>query len=133
MNKHTITYTDYNGVKRTDDFYFNLSQYDVIKLDETYPEGFQKAYDDAVESNDTRKITRIFLDMIMRAYGKKSADGMHFQKSEELSEDFVSGPAFDALLAELTSDRKVMEDFFFQTISQDIRNRAALNAAAPLA
>ena len=30
MIKETVTYTDYNGVTRTEDFYFNMSKIDVM-------------------------------------------------------------------------------------------------------
>ena len=32
MRKETITYTDYNGVERTEDFYFNLSQAEILEM-----------------------------------------------------------------------------------------------------
>ena len=30
MLKKTITYTDYNGMERTEDFYFNLTKAEVV-------------------------------------------------------------------------------------------------------
>ena len=32
MNKETITYTDLNGVQRTEDFWFNLSKHLIPEL-----------------------------------------------------------------------------------------------------
>ena len=130
MYKKTITFFDYNDVEHKEDFYFNLSTLDIHKLNKSYPEGFTKAYEDAVASSDTRLITDIFLDMIMRSYGIKSADGMKFEKSEELSKDFMSSPAFDALLEELTTDENAMKDFFYGIIPRNLQNRAAQSLAA---
>ena len=31
MLKKTIKYTDYNGVERTEDFYFNLSKAEIME------------------------------------------------------------------------------------------------------
>lgn len=33
MLKKTITYTDYNGVERTEDFYFNLTKSELLVLE----------------------------------------------------------------------------------------------------
>ena len=130
MYKKNINFTDYNGNKHEETFYFNLSTLDIHKLDKAYPDGFAAAYEAAVKSSDSRLITDIFIDLIMRSYGKKSDDGMHFDKNEELSEAFVSGPAFEALLEELTSDQNAMTDFFYGIIPQNLQNRAASNPAA---
>ena len=32
MLKKTITYTDYNGNSRTEDFYFNLTKTELMKM-----------------------------------------------------------------------------------------------------
>ena len=128
MFKKEITYKDYNGNSHTENFYFNLSRLDIHKLDKSYEKGFQEAYDAAIAANNTRAITDIFLDMIFRAYGKKSDDGMSFEKSEEISEKFMNGPAFEALLEELTNDPKAMETFFYGIIPQNVNS-----AVTPLA
>ena len=33
MLKKTITYTDYNGMERTEDFYFNLSKAELMEME----------------------------------------------------------------------------------------------------
>ena len=33
MLKRTMTYTDYNGLSRTEDFYFNLTQAEVTEME----------------------------------------------------------------------------------------------------
>ena len=33
MLKKTITYTDYNGAERTEDFYFNLSKAEITEME----------------------------------------------------------------------------------------------------
>ena len=32
MLKKTITYNDYNGAERTEDFYFNLTEAEVVEM-----------------------------------------------------------------------------------------------------
>ena len=36
MTKETITYTDLNGVQRTEDFYFDLSKPEIVKMQEQF-------------------------------------------------------------------------------------------------
>ena len=36
MLKKTITYTDYNGSQRTEDFYFNLSKAEIAEMECRY-------------------------------------------------------------------------------------------------
>ena len=36
-----MTYTDYDGNERTEDFYFSMSEVDLIKMDAKYPGGMQ--------------------------------------------------------------------------------------------
>ena len=40
MLKKTVTYTDYNGTERTEDFYFNLSKAEVIEMETTTAGGY---------------------------------------------------------------------------------------------
>ena len=35
MLKKTIKYTDYNGVERTEDFYFNITKAEAIEMEMT--------------------------------------------------------------------------------------------------
>ena len=42
MLKKTVTYVDYNGVERTEDFYFNLSKAEVTEMELSVEGGFSK-------------------------------------------------------------------------------------------
>lgn len=132
MIKKTITYTDYNGVQRTEDFYFNLSKPDLVELDVEYPEGFAEKIKNVMETNDKKEMVRIFKDLIMRSYGVKDADGRHFKKSKELSEEFVETPAYGELFMEIGYDSKAAADFLNGLIPSDLQN-ATQNLAAPMA
>lgn len=67
----TITYTDYNGVSRTEDFYFNLSRPEIIEM-EYSPEGsLTKMIEKLVSPADTPTIIRLIKDFILKSYGEK--------------------------------------------------------------
>ncbi len=117
MIKETVTYTDYNGAIRTEDFYFNLSKIDVFKM---ISEGgdIQKraseiqALAEQIEKNDTEKtrmdaITKTFefvSDLVSRSYGQKSEDGRRFIKNPQLTAEFTESEAYGELVMSLMTD-----------------------------
>ena len=46
---------------------------------------------------------KIYKDIILKSYGKKSADGKRFIKSQEMSKEFSETNAFESLYLELLS------------------------------
>lgn len=104
MYKKTITYTDYNGVERTEDFYFNLSKAEVIELEAAESGGYGEMLKRIVAAQDAPTIMKLFKEFIFKSYGEKSADGKYFNKSAELSEAFEHTEAYSELFMLLCTD-----------------------------
>ena len=83
MLKKSITYTDYNGVERTEDFWFNLSKAEIMEMEMSTTGGLAELIKKIVQVQDAPAIIKIFKDLILKAYGEKSADGKHFMKEDE--------------------------------------------------
>ena len=64
MLKKTITYTDYNGVERTEDFYFNLSKAEVMEMEMSTTGGLAEMINRIVAAQDAPAIIKIFKDLI---------------------------------------------------------------------
>ena len=111
MLKKTVTYVDYNGVERTEDFYFNLSKAEVAEMELSVEGGFSKMLEEIVRSNDNVRIVELFKQMVLKAYGEKSADGKRFVKSKELSEAFSQTEAYSEIFMELALDEKAAAAF----------------------
>lgn len=111
MLKRTITYTDYEGNTRTEDFYFNLSQAEVMKMEMSEDGGLEKLLKKIIADQNHTKIVEYFDDFIMRAYGEKSPDGKRFVKSPELSKAFSETEAYSILFMELCTDAKAIAAF----------------------
>ena len=111
MLKKTVTYVDYNGVERTEDFYFNLSKAEVAEMELSVEGGFSKMLEEIVKSNDNVRIVELFKQMVLKAYGEKSADGKRFIKSKELSEAFSQTEAYSEIFMELALDEKAAAAF----------------------
>lgn len=104
MLKKTITYTDYNGVERTEDFYFNLSKAELMDMEMGIEGGMVELINKIVAAKDNPAIMAIFKKLVLQAYGEKSADGKRFIKSEELSTAFSQTEAYSDLYMELSTN-----------------------------
>ena len=104
MLKKTIKYTDYNGVERTEDFYFNITKAEAIEMEMTTTGGMSAMIEKIISTQDTPALFKLFKDIILKAYGEKSPDGKTFMKSEEISNAFSRTEAYSELLTELVSD-----------------------------
>lgn len=104
MLKKTITYTDYNGVERTEDFYFNLSKAEIAEMELSTDGGFAEMIQRIVNAKDAAAIVDIFKKMILKAYGIKSDDGKRFMKSKDISEAFSQTEAYSQLFIELSTN-----------------------------
>lgn len=111
MLKKTVTYIDYNGNERTEDFYFNLSKAEVTEMELSVNGGLSKMLENIVASNDAAQIIATFKDIVLKAYGEKSPDGKRFIKSKELSEAFSQTEAYSEIFMELALDDKAAADF----------------------
>ena len=101
MLKKTINYVDYNGVERKEDFYFNLTKAEVTEMELSVDGGLSQMIEQLVNAKDNKQIIALFKEIILKAYGEKSADGRRFIKSKELSEAFSQTEAYSELFVEL--------------------------------
>lgn len=111
MLKKTITYTDYNGNQRTEDFYFNLTKAEAVEMNFNEAGGMEEAIKRIVDAKDNKAIITVFKDMILKAYGEKSPDGKRFIKSKEISDAFAQTEAYSDLFMELASDSDKAAEF----------------------
>ena len=111
MLKLTRTYEDYNGNSRTEDFYFNLTQAEVIEMEVSVDGGLVEYINRIVAAQNGREIIALFKDLVLRAYGEKSADGKRFIKNQEIRDAFSQTEAYSDLFMELATDAKAAADF----------------------
>lgn len=111
MLKKIIPYIDLNGVQRTEDFYFNLSKPEVVKMQTSVKGGYDVQLKSIGAGADGGQIMEFFEDLIYRSYGVKSEDGRRFMKSDEISRSFMETPAYEVLFEELVTDSKKAAEF----------------------
>lgn len=119
MLKKSIKYTDYNGVERTEDFWFNLSKAEIMEMELSTTGGLAELIQKIVKEQDAPAIIKIFKDLVLKAYGEKSPDGKRFIKSDELSLAFSQTEAYSNLFMELATDADAAAEFVKGIIPAD--------------
>lgn len=124
MLKKTITYTDYNGVERREDFWFNLSKAELMEMELGVTGGLAEYMRRIVSAQDQPSLIKIFKDIILKSYGEKSADGKRFVKIDEhgipLSLGFSQTEAYSILFMELSTDDEAAAAFINGIVPADV-------------
>lgn len=108
MLKKTVKYTDYNGVEKTEDFFFNLNQAEIMEMELSKDGGLAEAIQRIVDAKDVPAIIAVFKELVLKAYGEKSADGKYFRKKDAdgrpLYRNFEETEAYSIIFMELATD-----------------------------
>lgn len=123
MFQKAITYEDYNGNKKTKNFYFNLTRSEIAKMHLMTDGGLDQMIKKMIESGSNKEIFTYFENFVLSCYGEKSADGEEFIKNDEIREKFRNHPAYDVLFMEfIDGGDKAMSDFINAVVPRDMQN-----------
>lgn len=125
MLKKTISYLDYDGIHRTEEFYFNLTKAELIEMELAVDGGVAQTLQNIVDSKDNKAIIESFKDIILRAYGVRSEDGRRFIKNDQVREEFSQTAAFSELFVQLATDANAGAEFVNGLVPQDLAAEAA--------
>lgn len=123
MLKKTVTYIDYNGTERTEDFYFNMNQVEAIELEYGAIPG-KSLTDMLVEmssTSDAVMIIKLLKEFLLKSYGEKSPDGKRFIKNQDIRDAFEQSPAFPKIYLELASNAEYAAEFITGVIPSEVR------------
>ncbi len=120
MLKKTITYVDFNGEERTEDFYFNLTKAEILEMNFSTYGGLDKMIEKIIATNDTPKIVSMFKELVLKSYGEKSDDGKRFIKNDDVRAAFSQTQAYSDIFMELATDEKAASDFVNAIVPKDI-------------
>lgn len=133
MLKKTIKYTDYDGMEREEDFYFNLTESELMVMELSEDGGLKKMMEKIIREKNRPKIIEIFQNMIKMSYGEKSPDGKRFVKSEEISRAFTQTPAYDKLFMELATDEDAAISFIRGIVPPEMSSNVSTEKKEPVA
>lgn len=128
MVKKTVTYTDYNGVERTEDFYFNFNKAELLEMEVSAVGGMSERIQRIIDSKDNHILIKEFKDIVLKAYGVKSEDGRRLIKTPEMTEAFTQTEAYSQIFMELATDSDAAVAFMKGIIPQDVDNKSSIPA-----
>lgn len=123
MLKKTVTYVDFDGNERTEDFFFNLTEQEIAEMELSTEGGLGNFINKAVAAKSQVELIELFKKLILAAYGVKSADGRRFVKNDAVREDFMSTQAFSDIYMELVHDADKASAFFNGIVPKE-KNKA---------
>lgn len=130
MIKETITYVDYNGIERKEDFYFNLTKAEIMEMEMSTQGGLAEMIQRIVAAQDLPAIIKVFKDLIIKAYGVKSPDGKRFIKNDDIVNEFVQTEAFSQMFMKLATDADAAANFVNGIIPADMAQQVNAKALA---
>jgi len=123
MLKKLIEYTDYNGKKRKENFYFYLNKAELTEMELGTIGGMRNLIQLITDKQDIPEIIKAFKTIILKSYGEKSPDGVRFIKSPELSEAFMQTEAYSNLFMELISNADSAATFINAIVPEDLQKK----------
>lgn len=132
MLKKTITYVDYNGQERKEDHYFNLSKAELMEMEMSTTGGWASMMQRIIDAQDAPSLIKMFKELILKAYGEKSADGKRFVKVENgkrLADEFAQTEAYSELFMELATDADAASNFVTGIIPAELAAEAKKQGA----
>lgn len=130
MTKETIKYTDLNGVERTEEFFFDLSKPEIVRMQASERGGYDVQLKSISASTNAALIMEFFENFIKSSYGVKSDDGRRFMKSEEISRSFMETPAYEVLFERLVTNADEAAEFVNKVMRAGKSNGPAVSAVS---
>lgn len=131
MYKKSITYTDFLGQKRTEEFCFHMSEVELMKW-ASMPGGYSRdqVIDKMISSENNEALMDVVESLLKASYGDLSLDGKRFVKTPEVQANFFETNAYPALFLMLATDAEESARFFNGIFPDDFAQTVAKLKAA---
>ena len=113
-----ITFLDYNGIARTENFDFHMNRVEALDFALSIDGDLTEFVRKCVEEDNKTALIGMVKQIVEKSYGKKSEDGRRFMKSEEISRSFIETEAYPALMSELISNSEEAAQFINGALSE---------------
>lgn len=129
MLKKTITYPNIDGVQVTEDFYFNLTKAELVKLQVRAGDDMRERLTRIAQSGNGQLIVDTFEEILRDAYGVRTADNK-FVKPANAFEEFQATEAYSILFMELVTDGRASAKFIEAIMPSDLIKQAQAEIAS---
>lgn len=131
MYKKTINYTDFNGVDRKEDFYFNFMKAELVEMNMSTGGGMKAFIERITNTQDQMELIKLFKELVLKAYGIKSDDGKRFIKNQEIRDAFEQTNAYNELFMMLATNDKEAAKFINNVMPADLVAEAQKSGQLP--
>ena len=125
MIKKTVTYTDYNGEKRTETFYFHYSEAEILDMEMSEEGSFAERIQRIIDAKDKTALMKLVKKFVIDAYGVKSEDGKRFMKNDDVKAAFLECPAYSDIFMDTVTDDELAAEFVNGVIPSSMKDRVA--------
>lgn len=126
MFKKKIAYEDLDGNTVQEEFYFNLTKAELIKMEASIPGGMSEQLKNLDGQNNPAELIEVFDSLLGAAYGRRSADRKNFAKKPEWFEEFKASEAYSVLFMELIEVPGKAAEFVNSLMPQDLSEKVNL-------
>jgi hypothetical protein len=124
MIKKTITYKDLDGNLLTGDFWFNLREDEIAKMELRQAGGSLTDYlKQIVADKNGDAIITTFEKILATSFGLRNADNIAFDKSPAISSHFMCTDAYSVLFMELVTDAKTGAEFIVGLVPPELQGK----------
>ena len=131
MFKKTITFTGFDEVEHTQDFYFHLPTADVTAMLQPGSD-FTKRLQAIQKSESVSEVVKFYKELITQACGVRSEDGKRFIQTQEAKSELLDTPALDELLLELMLDSNKPLEFLTSLLPKKLLDKLGDDAKQQL-
>ncbi len=121
----TKTYTDYNGVEKTETFWFNLNRVELAKLALGPKGGLDSVLEEITRTTDVGRVLDLIKEILLMSYGRKTADG-RFAKNDEdghsYAREFEQTAAFEDIYMDLFQNVDSLIAFINGVVPAQLKN-----------
>lgn len=133
MIKKTITFENHNGEKESEDFYFNMSKGELVKMQmaaiDQRTESFQDKLEKIGKDLNGKALIDVVDEIVLGGIGQRTTDGKKFVKNAAISEDFKSSEAYSELIVELCTNEQALIDFINGLMPANLREEVKRETA----
>lgn len=121
----TLKFTNHAGEEETENFFFNLSKGELVKMQMSAIDHRTESFTDKIEkigkALNGKALIEIIDEIIDTSYGVKTTDGKRFIKNAADLEFFKSTEAYSELVVELCTDADKASEFVNGLIPANLR------------
>lgn len=127
MHKRPITFKDFEGKEVTEEYYFSLTQAEIMEIQTSIKGGLVNRLTYAIKEEDSHTVMKLLREVILKSVGEKTPDGRYFVKFKlidgvkvNIADLFEPTPAYSALFMELLSSNDAADQFMRKIIPADL-------------